>query len=375
MNLELLASLFEENFTSLGELGASASVWQDGAELLTLAAGLRDREKTVPFTANTPVLIWSATKALSAACLLHACQENNIPLERKVSTIWPEFGAAGKSDVTLAQLLSHQAGLPALSKEVPVVDYDAVVEALAEQPPHWPLGEGHGYHPRTFGFLLDELVRRITGAPSLGSYWRKIFAEPLQLDLWIGLEPDQSVEVAPVFPARRAPPPGDPFYSAFLTADSLTSRAFTSPRGLNSVASMNAAEVRTLSFPAFGGTGTAHSLAKFYSMLAQGGDGWFRPETIASMRTTLSQGHDRVLQMETAFSAGFMRDPFGTDGLKIRESFGPSHGAFGHPGAGGSVAFADPENRLSFAYVMNQMEPGVLPNPKSLRLISALYGS
>ena len=256
------------------------------------------------------------------------------------------------------------------------MDHAAVAAALAAHPPEWPLGEGHGYHPRTFGFLADEIVRRIAGVP-LGDYWRTHFAEPLRLEFWIGLPADRVHEPASVFPAKSAPAKGDAFYSAFLTSGSLTSRAFSSPRGLHSVASMNTPEARTAAFPAFGGIGTARGLAKFYALLAEGGtlEGHriFEPRTIDWMTTTLTQGCDRVLLMETAYSAGFMRDPVDEHGRKTRRKFGPSLRAFGHAGAGGSVGFADPEHRLAFAYVMNQMEPGVLPNPKSLRLIDALY--
>jgi CubicO group peptidase (beta-lactamase class C family) len=162
-----------------------------------------------------------------------------------------------------------------------------------------------------------------------------------------------------------------------MTPSSLTARAFASPRGLHSVAAMNSAEGRTASLGAFGGVGTASSLAKFYAMLAEGGElegrRFFEPSTMEWMAATLTQGPDRILLLETAFSAGFMRDPVDASGRKTRTNYGPSLRAFGHPGAGGSIAFADPENRIAFAYVMNQMEPGVLPGPKSLRLIDALY--
>ncbi len=378
VRLDRVAELFEENFASFGELGASVSVWQEGEEILSLAAGFRDREKTQPWTAATPVLFWSATKGLTAACVLHACATRGVSLDEKVVAWWPEFGAEGKGDVTIGEVMSHQAGLPALSRAVSVLDYATVVEALAEEPAHWIRGSGHGYHPRTFGFLLDELLRRITGGITLRDYWRATFAEPLKLDLWIGVDPERADEVAPIFPARTAPPKGDTFYTSFLTAGSFTARAFGSPRGLHSVVAMNASEIRTAAFPAFGGIGTASSLAKFYAVLASDGvfEGrrFFEPKTIAEMTDTLVQGHDRVLQIETAFSAGFMRDPVDADGRKKRANFGPSPRAFGHPGAGGSIAFADPDRRVSFAYVMNQMEPGVLPNQKSLRLIEALYG-
>jgi CubicO group peptidase (beta-lactamase class C family) len=376
MRLERIADLFAENFTSRGELGASVCVWLEGHEVLSLGAGWKDRQQTEPWDERTMVLVWSATKGPAAACVLHACQEHGIDPTTPVAAVWPEFAQAGKEQVTIAELLSHRAGLPAISVPAPVLDHASVAAELAAHAPEWRLGEGHGYHPRTFGFLADEVVRRIAGQP-LGIYWRTHFAEPLGIEFWIGLPPERANEPSSVFPAKTSPAKGDEFYTAFLTSGSLTSRAFSSPRGLHSVASMNTAEARSASFPAFGGIGTARALARFYALLAEGGalEGQriFQPRTLEWMTTTLTQGRDRVLLMETAFSAGFMRDPVDAAGRKTRRNFGPSLRAFGHPGAGGSFAFADPENRISFAYTMNQMEPGVLPNPKSLRLIEALY--
>lgn len=375
MNLDRLASLFAENFATHGELGASVCVWQDGREVLSLADGFKDRAKTEPWTAETMVLVWSATKGPASACLLHACQEHGVDLNTAVAEVWPEFAQAGKERVTIAELLSHRAGLPALWVEAPVLDHGAVAAALAAAKPAWPLGEGHGYHPRTFGFLADEVVRRVAKV-RLAEYWRVNFAEPLGLEFHIGLLPERAHEPASVFPPKSSPPRGDAFYTAFMTPGSLTSRAFASPHGLHSVAAMNSPEARAAEFPAFGGIGTARALAKFYALLANDGvlDGrrFFESHTLTWMTTTLTQCADRVLLMDTAFSAGFMRDPVDADGRKTRTIFGPSLSAFGHPGAGGSFAFADPEHRLAFAYTMNQMEPGVLPNAKALRLVEAL---
>jgi len=378
MNHALLTSEFERNFSERGDLGASVSIWEDGRETLSLAAGFQNKEKTIPWTAVTPVLFWSVTKGLAAACLHQACERRAIPLAAPVAEFWPEFGAAGKERITIAEMLSHRAALPSLVTPASVLDYDAVVRGLEQEAPHWPLGEGHGYHPRTYGFLVDELVRRITGK-TLREYWCANFADPLGLDLWIGVPPERVDDVAPVFPARTTPPKGDRFYIAFLTAGSLTARSFASPKGLHSAAAMNAPDARVSSFPGFGGIGTASSLAKFYAMLACGGElegrRYFQPETIALMSTPLVQGQDRVLLTETAFAAGYMQDPVDAEGRKIRHVFGPSTSAFGQPGAGGSNAFADPENRRSFAYVMNQMDPGVLPTAKSLALVEAMYSA
>jgi CubicO group peptidase (beta-lactamase class C family) len=373
VELDRLASLFDENFTRLGELGAAVSVWQHGKSVLELHGGFRDAKRAIPWTADTIVLFWSATKGLGSACLLHLLQERDIELIRPVAEFWPEFGQAGKGEITLAQLLSHQAGLCALDEAVDVTDYPAVISALEKQAPLWLPGTAHGYHARTFGFLLDELMRRLAGI-TVSEYWRKEFADPLELDIWIGLPDSEQEHVAPIYPAKAggAASPAA-FYRDLATPGTLARKVFTSPRGLHAVSDMNKPGNRARPFVSFGGIGNARSLAKFYSMLANDGklDGhsFFAPETIAQMTTTLASGVDRVFQIPTAFSAGFMKDP----PEATRRLFGPSHLAFGHPGAGGSHAFADPARGLSFAYVMNQMAQSLLPNEKSLRLVDAVY--
>lgn len=370
---ERLSPLFEENFIRLGELGASVSIWQHGQPLLELHGGFRDARREIPWSADTLVLIWSATKGLGSACLLHVLQEREITLDRTVSEFWPEFAQAGKKNITLAQILSHQAGLAAFDDRIDAVDYPAVIGALERQAPLWPLGSGHGYHARTFGFLLDELVRRIAGR-TLSDHWRQTFAEPMALDIWIGLPAAEHSRTAMIY-AAKAGRPASPaqFYRDLATPGTLARKTFTSPAGLHAVSGMNAPAARSLPLVSFGGIGSAASLSKFYAMLAAGGeqDGrrYFRAETIGLMTTTLTSGIDHVFQIPTAFSAGFMKDPPGTS----RRLFGPSALAFGHPGAGGSHAFADPENGLAFAYVMNQMEQSLLPNEKSLRLVDTLY--
>jgi CubicO group peptidase (beta-lactamase class C family) len=371
--LQRLSPLFRENFEKFGELGAAVSIWQNGKPIVDLYSGFCDARHEKSWGADTLVLIWSATKGIGSACVLHVLQEHRIGIDRCVAEFWPEFAQAGKEKITLSQLLSHQAGLCALDVRVDILDYGAVIRALEVQKPLWLPGTAHGYHARTFGFLLDELVRRIAGK-TLSRYWREVFAEPLGLDLWIGLPEEQNPRVATVYAAksgRRAEP--KKFYSDLTTPGTLASKTFTSPYGLNSISGMNAPAIRAQPIVSFGGIGSASALAKFYSILASGGklDGqtFFSDETIAWMTTTLTDGTDRVFQIPTAFSAGFMKDPRNA----VRRMFGPSPNAFGHPGAGGSYAFADPENRISFAYVMNQMEQSLLPNEKSLRLVDEVY--
>ncbi|MEO8439759.1 MAG: serine hydrolase domain-containing protein [Spartobacteria bacterium] len=367
-----LEPLFRENFEQAGELGAALSIWQDGCPILDLHGGFRDARREEAWTADTIVLFWSATKGLGSACLLHVLQEETIGLERKVAEFWPEFAQAGKGAITLAQVLSHQAGLAALDQPAELTDHASVVHALEKQEPLWPPGTAHGYHARTFGFLLDELVRRIAGR-TIGNYWREVFGDPLGLDLWIGLPEEENARAATVYAAKAAGPPLDPFYRALTTPGTLQRRVFASPRGLQAVSAMNAPENRAHSLVSLGGIGSAHALGRFYALLAGGGelDGHrlFSAATIEQMTTTLASGTDRVFLLPTAFSAGFMKDPPGAE----KRMFGSAPLAFGHPGAGGSLAFADPENRVAFAYVMNQMEQKVLPNEKSLRLVRALY--
>lgn len=382
MNLEKVRAHFEANFRERGELGASVSIWHRGEEILSLSDGWRDRQQTLPWKTGTLVLMWSITKGLASACLLHVLAADGLPLGTPVAALWPEFAANGKAAITLAQLLSHQSGLAALAEpETSILDHAAVAAALAAQPPCWPPATAHGYGPRTFGFLVDELLRRLRPGQTVSSYWRRDFGEPLGLDLWIGLPDEESDRTASIYPARTVLGQEGPlgsFYEALADEKSLTRRAFSGPRGLHSVASMNTAEGRRVAIPSFSGIGTAHALGKFYAMLANGGelDGrrFFAEDTLREMTTTLTSGPDRILCLETAFSAGFMQDPLDpVSSGKRREVYGPSRLAFGQPGAGGGHAFADPENNLAFAYLMNQMELGVLPNEKSLGMVRALY--
>ena len=371
--LQRLKPLFQENFEKFGELGAAVSIWQNGKQLVNLCGGFCDAGRDKPWTPDTVVLVWSATKGIGSACVLHALQQREIELKRPVAEFWPEFAQAGKDRITLGQLFSHQAGLCALDRRVDVLDYEGVIRALEAQAPLWQPGTAHGYHARTFGFLLDELMRRITGR-TLSDYWQENFARPLELDLWIGLPEKENSRVATIYAAKSGKPPEpEKFYRDLVTPGTLARKTFTSPYGLNVISKMNDPQIRTQPNVSFGGIGSASALAKFYSMLANGGEladqTFFSQETIERMTMTLSDGIDSVFQIPTAFSAGFMKDSRST----ARRMFGPSAISFGHPGAGGSHAFADPENRMSFAYVMNQMEQSLLPNQKSLHLVDAIY--
>jgi CubicO group peptidase (beta-lactamase class C family) len=368
-----LRAAFEENFALGAELGASVCLWQDGREIIRLDHGWRDAARTVPWDDRTLVLVWSATKGPAAACVLHALQEKGIHLSEPVAAVWPEFAAAGKAAVTLGDLLSHRAGLAALERDgLDIFDLAGVADALASQPPNWPPGTAHGYAPRTSGFWLDALVRRLAGM-SLGSYWRRVFAEPAALDFWIGVPEEEHHRIAQMQAARLQDlkEPG-PFEQALADPDSLTSRSFARPSGLAGASSTNRPAVWQSENPSFGGVGNAAALAAFYARLGAGD--WLHGAWREALTRRLSNGPDLVLRNPTAFSAGFMMDPVDAAGRKLRPGFGPSPAAFGHAGAGGSLAFADPENGIGFAYVMNRMEHGVLRESRPIRLVRALYG-
>jgi CubicO group peptidase (beta-lactamase class C family) len=369
---------FEENFRERGEIGASVSIWQDGREVIRLSQGFCDKENTRIWQEDTLVPVFSSTKAPAAICCLMALEKENLSLEQTVATLWPEFAQGGKGEVTFRHLLTHRAGLSALDERVPINDYAAVIQALEKQTPLWEPGCQQGYHARTFGFLMDEIVRRITGAQSLGAYFQQSFKE-LDLDFWIGLPESEHYRVSPVYPGRIGLNSGQQaFFKAFTTPGTLTQRTFISPVGLNAVSEYNSPALWSPGYASMGGVGSARGLGKFYAMLAQGGQ-WqgrtFVSESIIQQLTQpLSQAEDSVLLAPIAFAAGVMQDPLNETGnQKLRQHYGPSLRAFGHPGAGGSLSLADPENRISLAYVMNQMEVGALPGPKVLGLVERLY--
>jgi CubicO group peptidase (beta-lactamase class C family) len=371
-------AIFQSNFVRGAEIGASVAVWQNGERALCLSHGWRDAQRELPWTSETMVLVWSATKGLSSSCLLHALEQAGLNLSTRMAEFWPDFGQHGKESMTVGEVVSHRAGLSALTdKSVALRDHQAVVQAIEGQAPLWDDRGEHGYSPRIYGYIADECVRKLAGIP-LGQYWRKHFGEPLELDLWIGLPEPLHHRAAQMIAARAGCGDGeDDFSQAMATPGSLTREAFSTPSGTISPSAMNSPALRSASLPSLGAIGSADALARFYAMLSLGGEWagqrYFSPETIRWMTTRLAQGQDKTLHTETAFSAGFMLDPLDASGQKKRYTFGPVLSAFGHPGAGGSLAFADPENRIGFAYVMNQMESGVLPKSRAVALVHALY--
>ena len=361
-----LEQAFAKNFEEGLEHGAALSVWARGREILSLHDGVADPRTGDSWTEETLVLAWSATKGPAAACLLHAMDAGGLDLEMPVNRVWPELRGVGGHPATFAEVLSHRSGLIALDHgEATLLDHSSVVRALEAQV--FKPRPDSAYSPRLYGFVLDELLRRITGGESLGDYWRRVFAEPLRLDFWIGLPEPLHGRVAMMIGPRLGPPREDDqeFAAAFADPTSETRRAFSTPPGLSGPSQMNSPAFRSASLPAMGGIGSASALAGFYAMLANGGCSngvsFFNPRMLEAMRRPLARGRDAVLKRPVAFSAGFMLD------------FAPVFPcAFGHPGAGGSLAFGDPQSGVSFAYLMNRMDAGAMPGPRCQRLVNAL---
>jgi CubicO group peptidase (beta-lactamase class C family) len=361
---------FDGNFRERGEIGAAVSVWKDGVEVLSLAGGTTTRDGVEPWTVETLAPVWSATKGMAAWACVKALTDSGVGLHRPVADVWPDFEQAGKEEIRFSEMLSHTAGLAVLNEMVSILDHKAVTGALERQVPSGRQGERQGYHARTFGFLLDEVVRRITGADSLGEYFERELRSKVDAEFWIGLPEKEDGRVATLYPGRMTEAlKSDAFMKAFQTAGSMTARAFQSPSGLNAVSDINRAETWRLGLASMGGVGSARGLGRLYAeLLGKSGE-------LAKMDETLTDREDEVICHRIAFSAGMMKDALEAEtGKKVRSLFGPSTRAFGHPGAGGSLAFGDPENGLAFAYVMNQMELGVLPGEKGLGLVRALYG-
>lgn len=358
-----LKDAFAANFTDapegLNERGARVSVCIGGEVVVDLWAGWADTAQTVPFGETTLTPVFSTGKAVMALLVATCVERGLLDYEGPVAAYWPAFGQAGKAAITVGQLMSHQAGLPGFSESVdPTIwfDREAALARLCEQAPMWEPGTASGYHPITIGLLAGELFRRVDGR-SMGTALREDFPG---LDLWIGLPEAEHTRVAQMRKPAAAPDLG--------TIDAVKRAAFldtgSAPGGRGS------AEWRTMELPSANLHGTAKDLARIMAVLANGG--------MLDGRTVLSQGvragmlrerihgRDRVLPFDVSWAAGLMRN----QGLHI---FGPNPTAVGHCGWGGSCAFADPDARVSGAYVMTRQSPHLIGDPRAVRLVEALY--
>ena len=365
---------FQAHFGAGKEIGAAVAVTVAGRPVVDLWGGHMDVHKTRPWQPDTLVNVYSTTKGMTATCAHRLVDQGRLNIDQRVIHYWPEFAQCGKEQITVRQLLSHRAGLPAISVPLDpesVFEWRVMTEAIAAQKPWWPPGTRHGYHARTFGWLLGELVRRTTGK-TVGTYFHEEIAGPLGLDFHIGLKKSQHHRVAPIGKVPPPPPGTTPNLIDMMRSrpESVTSKAFTNPNiyRLGDVA--NSAAWRSAEIPSSNGHGTARDLARLYGALACGGsiDGIqiLSTESVEAALTEQARGEDAVLRIETRFGLGFMRPVPGA-------RMGPNDNAFGHPGTGGSVGFADPEARVGFGYVMNKCGSSILIDARPTALIEALY--
>ena len=374
---------FERNFKDCGEVGAAVCVTHRGRIVVDLWGGLSDPDTARPWTSDTVTVVWSSTKGATALCAHMLAARGELDFYTPVSHYWPEFAQNGKAHITVAMLLAHQAGLPVLttapSAEV-YADWDEVTNALAAQAPLWEPGKAQGYHALTFGHLIGEVIRRITGM-SLGTFFRREIAEPLGLDFWIGLpeaiEPRTASLIAAT-PSDNATEPNEFARLALTVPGSIPNLLLAHSGRLLEPGAMNRRIYRAAEIPAANGVTHARGLASLYRPLALGGSfgtTQLLPEdAIPRLAAVHTAGFDLMLQVPARFSLGFAKaaDQGGQPHPR-RESFCTSEEAFGHPGSGGSVGFADPRPEISFGYVMNKQGSGVSLNRRGQSLIDATY--
>ncbi len=366
---------FEANFWAPGEVGAAVAVVVDGRPMVDLWGGSADQARTRAWQRDTLVNVYSTTKGMAALCAQRLVDAGALELDAPVARYWPEFAAAGKRDIPVRWLLSHRAGLAAVRDTLPdeaLYDWHAMCRALAAETPWWQPGETHGYHALTFGWLVGEVVRRIDGR-SPGRYFREEVAGPLGAEFHIGLPDSEHGRVAEMGPIPLSEPGAEgASLAALMMSDpqGVTARAFLNPPSM--ALGPNVPEWRRAEIPGANGHATARGIARIYGALARGGeqDGVrvLSRAGIERCRQEQACGLDLVLRISTRIGQGFML----SQALPLA-AFGPNPGSFGHPGAGGSVGFADPEARVGFGYVMNRMGPHILLDPRADRLIDAVY--
>jgi CubicO group peptidase (beta-lactamase class C family) len=364
-----VADAFRANFDTRGEVGAAVCVYVDGRPVVDLWGGVANRATGQPWERDTITGVFSSTKGVTAVCVNALIERGRLDPDAAVATYWPEFAAAGKADITVRQVMSHQAGLPYVEGDFTLdeaLSWEPVVQQLARQAPIWEPGAQHGYHMRTYGWLAGELVRRVTGA-SVGSFLREEIAGPLGVDFWIGLPETEEPRVAPL-----VPPETDLRAALAAFGDTLLlARVFGNPSELFNYDDMwNARQLHACELPSSNGIGNARALSRLYaSLVGDGVDGvrTLQPDTLTAAAREQVRGRDAVIMVESAFGIGFM----------LGATFGAANppSAIGHAGAGGSLSFCDPEPRVGFGYVMNDLRFDAKGDPRSESLVRACYQS
>ncbi|MFG1823124.1 serine hydrolase domain-containing protein [Microbispora bryophytorum] len=376
---EAVREAFAANLADGQEVGASVAVYLHGRKVVDLWGGIADPGTGRRWDRDTLQVVFSTTKGVTAACAHLLAERGELDLDAPVADYWPEFAACGKDRIPVRWLLTHQAGLPALDHPVTpaeAIAWDPMVTALAAQRPFWEPGTDHGYHAHTYGWLVGEVVRRVTGR-SIGRFLAEEIAAPLGLDLWIGLPESEQHRVSRIVSAPidlgalagidldALPEPAREVMRAYADPMSLTMRAMTvvTPMPNHDDPAEQLAEM-----PSTNGICTARALARFYAALIGEVDGHriLSPATAAAATAEQVSGVDRVLRVPVRIATGF--------GLPTPDAFWYSPTAFGFPGFGGSLGFADPATGLAFGYVMNRIQEGV-PDRRAATLLDAVRGA
>lgn len=359
---EHVRDVFLSNWKEHDEIGAGFAVRIHGERVIDIHGGWADRKKTQAWTAQTLIPVYSTGKAIAALVMAKLVDRGLLTYDAPVADFWPEFAGGGKSAVTIAQALSHQAGLSGLSEPGDAGDWfdtPLIEDKLARQRPLWPLGEGTGYHPITFGFIADALARRCDGR-SIGAILREDICGPKGIDFHVGLPESEHVRTAEHAMPRQMPKLGE--------LNPIKELAFLKP--WSSPGRRGAAEWRLAEFPAANGHATAGALARLMTIYAMNGalDGkrFLSEDTLDALMTERIAGPDKVLPFDLSWAAGVMRN-------SRDQLYGPQVETIGHSGWGGSMALADPVAGISMAYVMNRQQHYLAGDPRPARLIEAVY--
>ena len=360
---------FAVNFSKRGEVGAAVAVYLAGEPVVDIWAGYADKDQSRPWQRDTIATVASTTKGMAAICAHILVERGLLDLDRPVAHYWPEFAQAGKAEIPVRWLLSHRAGLPGVRQDMPtesLYDWERYTTALAEAEPWWEPGTKHGYHALTYGYLVGEVVRRVSGQ-SIGQFFRAEVAEPLKADVYIGVPESEDHRAAEIIP-DPAPPAAGPVPQ--IDPTSMFGRAFGNPARTPKI--MNTRPFRAAEIPSTNGNMTAWGLARIYGALAMGGTlggvRILRPETIDNAIVEQSSGQEAVMGMPMRFALGFgLTQPV--------RPYGPNPRAFGHAGMGGSIGFADLDAGIGFGYVLNQFKSGTPDSPDNRwwALSQALY--
>lgn len=362
---EAVRHAFVNNFLEHNEIGASVCIEINNRVVVDLWGGYANVARTQLWREDQLVNAFSVGKGVTAIVAAQCVDRDEISYDTRIADVWPEFSAHGKHHLTLRDALGHRVGLPAVRHTLPpeaMYEWDAMCSALANENPWWTPGTAHGYHVNTFGFIVGEVLRRVTGK-SVGTLLRERISTPLDVDIYLGCPPSLHSRMAEFEWPGDGPPSAPP--DGLTDEQLLQFNTYYNPPGLSGASTVNSGKWRESEIPSTNMHATARGVSRLYSHLSHADNSLLSSSTLQLATSEVSVGHDIVLGRDSRFGHGFQ--------LPLPErNFGPHPEAFGHFGAGGSVGFCDPVIHLGFGYVMNQMGPR-WQNPRNRALMNAVY--